>query len=123
MGLYEYSRHTLQTGSLKLEGRFYRIFGKTYTLLSYFHKFFKVFWEISVWCRYPKNLNDILAVTEKCAGFKEMMVEIQYFCFGKDDVSLYPKLNTPPHSISQVPGQLWNDNSIDLQNGRKYKTE
>lgn len=67
---------------------------------------FKVYWEISVWCRYPTNLNRRLAVTEKCAGFKEMRVEIQYFCFGKDDVSLHPELNTRLHSTSQVPGAI-----------------
>lgn len=37
MSLYD-TAQTHQTGSLKLEGRFYRAFGKTYILLSYFHK-------------------------------------------------------------------------------------
>lgn len=52
-----------------------------------------------------------------------MRVEIQYFCFGKDDVSLHTKLNTPLTVLAKCLGQLRNDNSIDLQNGKKYKIE
>lgn len=52
-----------------------------------------------------------------------MRVEIQYFCFGKDDVSLHIKLNTPLTVLAKCLGQLRNDNSIDLQNGKKYKIE
>lgn len=122
MGLYD-TAQTHQTGYLKLKGRFYRTFGKTYILLPYFHKLLKVCWEVSLWCRYQQISTEYLLSQKNVLVLKRWGWKFNTSTLAKMMFCCTQYWTLPHTVLAKCLGQSKNDNSTDLQNGRKHKTE
>lgn len=123
MGLYD-TAQTHQTCSLKLDSRFYRTFGKTYIQLSYFQKLCLKFTE-----KFLCGV-DIQQITREDVLSQKNVLVLKRWGW-KFNTSALAKMMLPCIQnwtlaytvLVKCLGQFRNDNFIDLQHGRKYKTE